>query len=207
MRAVRRTPKAEQTMSAIVAAAMDIGTRRGLQHVTLNAVATTVGITRAGVFARVGSLDELHQRLVELHEQVVHETMFEPAMRLPRGLPRLDALVERWIAFGGDVRALILSHVAATSLSLDEIEAGRYTLNGRLIDRMMAWRQTLERSVAQAVACGHLKPDTEPEQMAFEVFGVLAAYLCDTHRMRDPKGADRARAAYQRLLASYRAAP
>ena len=53
---VRRIPKAEQTMSAIVAAAMDIGTRRGLQHVTLNAVATTVGITRAGVFARVGAI-------------------------------------------------------------------------------------------------------------------------------------------------------
>ena len=204
MGALRRSPKAEQTMTAIVAAAMDIGTRRGLQHVTLNAVANTVGITRAGVFARVGSLDELQGRLLELHEQVVHETLFEPAMMLPRGLPRLNAIVERWITFGGDLRAVILSHIAASSMAPEVLEATGQRLNSRLLDGMLLWRQTLERSVAQAVAHGHLLPDTEPAQMAFEIFGVLAAHLCDAHRARDPEGADRARRAWARLLGTYR---
>ncbi|MGE5865732.1 MAG: TetR/AcrR family transcriptional regulator [Rhizobacter sp.] len=204
---VRRRSKAEQTMSAIVAAAMDIGTRRGLQHVTLNAVATTVGITRAGVFARVGSIEELHNRLVDLHQHLVNETMFEPALREPRGLPRLNAIVERWIVFGGDLRAIVLSHLAAASLPAEEVEASGHRLNARLIDSIMAWRQSLQRTVTQAVECGHLQPDTEPEQMVFEIFGILAGYLCDAHRVRDPKGPERARAAYRRLLASYRCSP
>ena len=204
MGALRRSNKADQTMNAIVAAAMDIGARRGLQHVTLNAVATEVGITRAGVFARVGSLDELQNRLVDLHEQIVNETLFEPALMLPRGLPRLNAIVERWITFGGELRSVILSHVAATSMTPDEIEATGHRLNSRLIERMLTWRQTLERSVAQAVGHGHLLPGTQPEQMAFEIFGVLAAYLCDAHHSHDLKGADRARAAYARLLHTYR---
>ena len=194
-------------MSAIVAAAMDIGARRGLQHVTLNAVATTVGITRAGVFARVGSIDELHNRLVDLHRHLVNETMFEPALREPRGLPRLNAIVERWIDFGGDLRAIVLSHLAATSLPPEEVEASGHRLNARLLDSILAWRQSLERTVAQAVGCGHLRPDTEPEQMAFEIFSILAGYLCDAHRVSDPKGPARARAAYARLLASYQRAP
>ena len=82
---------------------------------------------------------------------------------------------------------------------------------------MYSWRSALtilacvcllifpERTVKQAVEHGHLRADTDPEQMVFEIFSLLTGFLYDAHVKRDPKCFGRVTLAYERLLSTYRA--
>jgi AcrR family transcriptional regulator len=184
----RRRDKSEQTLAAIVAAGMDIAVHQGLQSVTLNAIAQKLNISKSGVFVRVGSLEALQVLILDEYERIFALTVFMPTLSEPAGLPRLNAIVHRWVHHGNELTALIPD-----------------ALRTRLVNGMMAWRQTLERTVQQAIERGHLRADSDPEQMVFEVFSLLTGFLYDAHVKRDPKCFERVMSAYGRLLSTYRA--
>lgn len=195
--------KSEQTLAAIVAAGMDIAVSQGLQNLTLNAIAQKLNISKSGVFVRVGSLENLQILVLDEYERIFALTVFMPTLSEPAGLPRLNAIVDRWVHHGNELTALIASHYAVNTFDNDP-DAHPDALRTRLISGMMAWRQTLERTVKQALDRGHLRPDTEPEQMVFEIFSLLTGFLYDAHVKRDPKCFERVMAAYARLLSTYR---
>jgi hypothetical protein len=77
-------------------------------------------------------------------------------------------------------------------------------LRDQLHEEISRWRAALRRTVLQAMEAGHLKPDTDPEQLVSEVNGIILVLLHDARFLRDARAPDRAAAAWQRLLTSYR---
>jgi hypothetical protein len=67
-----------------------------------------------------------------------------------------------------------------------------------------AWQGALLRSVQQAVEIGHLRRDLEPEQLVFEMHGLILALHHDARFLRNPGAVERARAAFERLVENYR---
>jgi AcrR family transcriptional regulator len=201
---VRKREKSEQTLAAIVAAGMDIAVHSGLQNLTLNSIAQKLGISKSGVFVRVGSLESLQILVLDEYERIFALTVFMPTLSEPAGLPRLNAIVHRWVHHGNELTALIASHYAVNTYDNDP-DAHPDALRSRLVNGMMVWRQTLERTAKQAVDRGHLRPDTDPEQLVFEIFSLLTGFLYDAHVKRDPKCFDRVMSAYARLMSTYRA--
>lgn len=195
--------KSEQTLAAIVGAGMEIAVTQGLQNLTLNSIAQKLGISKSGVFARVGSLESLQFLVLEAYERQFALTIFVPTLTEPAGLPRLDAIVHRWVNHGNSLTALIASHYAVNTFEADP-DAYPDPLRDRLIAGMLTWRTTLERTVRQALDHGHLRGDTEPEQMVFELFGLLTGFMYDAHVKRDPNAIRRVMAAYARLMSTYR---
>src|SRR5688572_2508521 len=180
---VRKRDKSEQTLASIVAAGMDIAVNQGLQKLTLNSIAQKLGISKSGVFVRVGSLESLQILVLEEYERIFALTVFMPTLSEPAGLPRLNAIVHRWVHHGNELTALIASHYAVNTYD-DDPDAHPDALRTRLVNGMMAWRQTLERTVQQAIERGHLRADSDPEQMVFEVFSLLTGFLYDAHVKR-----------------------
>ena len=54
-------------------------------------------MSKSGVFAHFGSREELQISVIREYHARFEEEVFFPAIREPRGLPRLRALFERWI--------------------------------------------------------------------------------------------------------------
>jgi AcrR family transcriptional regulator len=200
---VGRRDKSEQTLAAIVAAGMDIAVHKGLQSVTLNSIAQKLNISKSGVFVRVGSLETLQILILDEYERIFALTVFMPTLSEPAGLPRLNAIIDRWVHHGNELTALIASHYAVNTFD-DDPDAHPDPLRTRLVNGMLAWRQTLERTVRQAVELRHLRADTDPEQMVFEIFSLLTGFLYDAHVKRDPRCFERVMAAYGRLMSTYR---
>lgn len=200
---VRKREKSEQTLAAIVAAGMDIAVNQGLQKLTLNSIAQKLGISKSGVFVRVGSLESLQILVLDEYERIFALTVFMPTLSEPAGLPRLNAIVHRWVHHGNELTALIASHYAVNTYDNDP-DAHPDALRTRLVNGMMAWRHTLERTVKQALDRGQIRPDSDPEQMVFEIFSLLTGFLYDAHVKRDPKCYDRVISAYARLMSTYR---
>lgn len=196
-----KTQKSELTRTAIVGAAMDIAAAEGLEAITLQAVAGRLGLSKSGVFSRVGSREALQKAVIEEYGRRFLADVFVPAMQKPKGLARLNDIVERWIARMRDIEIEMGCIYTAGAFELDDREG---ELRDHLLAEVSRWRAALRRTVAQAVETGELKSDTDPAQLVGEIYGVVIGLLHDARFLRDPRAADRAALTWQRLLASYR---
>jgi AcrR family transcriptional regulator len=197
-----KTQKAELTRAAIVGAATELAGREGLESITLQAVADRIGLSKSGVFSRVGSRETLQKAVIDDWGRRFLDDVFVPAMQLPKGLPRLEAIVQRWIARTRDVETRTGCIFSAGAFELDDREG---PLRDHLHGEILRWRAALRRSVLQAVEAGHLRPDTEAEQLVSEIYGLILGLMHDGRFLRDSRAAERAQATWQRLLSTYRA--
>ena len=94
-----KTQKAELTRAAIVGAALDLAAAEGLEAISLQVVADRIGLSKSGVFSRVGSREALQKAVIEEFGHRFLAEVFVPSMQQPKGLPRLNEIVRRWIAF------------------------------------------------------------------------------------------------------------
>ncbi len=195
-----RTPKSELTHAAIVGAALDLAAAEGLEAISLQAVADRIGLSKSGVFSRVGSREALQKAVVDEFGRRFLADVFVPAMQQPKGLPRLNEIVRRWIQRTRDVEAQKGCVFTAGAFELDDRQG---PLREHLLAEVTRWRAALRRTVAQAVECGHLKPETEPEQVVAEISGLIVGLLHDARFLRDARAADRAQLTWARLLKTY----
>ena len=197
-----KTQKAELTRAAIVGAAMEPAGRVGLEAITLQAVADSIGLSKSGVFSRVGSRETLLKAVIDEWGRRFLDDVFVPAMQLPKGLPRLDAIVQRWIVRTRDVETRTGCIFSAGAFELDD-RAG--PLRDHLHGEITRWRAALRRTVLQAIDAGHLRADTDAEQLVGEIYALTLGLIHDARFLRDTRAAERAQATWQRLLSTYRA--
>jgi hypothetical protein len=126
------------------------------------------------------------------------EEVFNPALREPRGLPRLRALFERWVR---RVSAEIDSGCIYISGAV-EFDDRPGPVRDALVTMVQTWQQALDRAIRAAVAEGHLRTDTDPAQLLFEMHGLVLALHHDARFLRNPSAAAQARAGFERLIAS-----
>ncbi len=195
------TSKSELTYSAIVHTALDMAAAQGIGNLSLGEVAKQLGISKSGVFSRVGSLEALQQAVLDEFDRRFTIDVFQAAMALPRGLPRLNSIVEHWIrrvCLTGSRNACLYT---AGSFEYDDIDS---PLRDRLQQGVMRWRAALRKTVIQAMEAGHLRPDTDPDQLVFEIYSLIVGLMHDTRFLRDAKAQERMRGAYARLISGYR---
>jgi AcrR family transcriptional regulator len=196
-----RTAKSELTRAAIVGAALDLAAAEGLESISLQAVADRIGLSKSGVFSRVGSREALQKAVVEEFGRRFLADVFVPAMQQPKGLPRLDAIVQRWIVRTREVEAETGCIYTAGAFELDDRDG---PLRDFLHAEITRWRAALRRTVLQAVECGHLQADTDAEQLVAEICGLVMGLLHDVRFLRDARAPDRAQRTWARLLKTYR---
>jgi AcrR family transcriptional regulator len=195
-----KTQKSELTRAAIVGAALDLAAAEGLEAITLQAVADRIGLSKSGVFSRVGSREALQQAVIEEFGRRFIADVFVPAMQQPKGLPRLQEIVRRWIIRVRDVEAHQGCLYTAGAFELDDREG---PLRDQLLDEVTRWRVALRRTVLQAVEAGHLQPDTDAEQLVAEICALVMGLVHDSRFLRDPRAAERTQRAWERLLKTY----
>lgn len=195
------TQKSEMTRAAIVGAGIDLASAEGLEAITLQAVADRIGLSKSGVFSRIGSREALQKAVIEEFGRRFLADVFVPAMQLPKGLPRLNEIVRRWIVRMRDVEA---GHGCIYSAGAFELDDREGPLRDLLHGEVTRWRAALRRTVLQAVETGDLQPDTDPDQMVSELSALALGLLHDTRFLREPKAAERAQATWNRLLQTYR---
>ena len=173
----------------------------GLEGLSIGALAEVTGMSKSGVFAHFGSRDELQIAVVREYHNKFEEEVFYPALREPRGLPRLRALFDNWVrrvAVEIDSGCIYISGAV-------EFDDRPGPVRDALVDMVQTWQDALERAIRIGVEEGHLKPDTDPPQMLFEVHGLILALHHDARFLRHPGAVERAKVAFRRVLENYAA--
>ena len=190
--------KGRQTRAAILDAALGLASHMGLEGLSIGALADLMGMSKSGVFAHFGSREELQISVVREYHVRFEAEVFQPCMKEPRGLPRLRALFERWVR---RVSQEIDSGCIYISGAV-EFDDRPGPVRDALVQMVRAWHQALGRAIELAVEEGHLPADADPQQMLFEIHGLILALHHDARFLRTPGAPDRARAGFERILAS-----
>ena len=191
--------KGQQTRAAILDAALGLASHMGLEGLSIGALAEVTHMSKSGVFAHFGSREELQISVIREYHARFEEEVFFPAVREARGLPRLRALYERWIrrvSVEVDSGCIYISGAV-------EFDDRPGPVRDALAFMVRAWHAALERAIGMAIDAGHLRRDTDPTQMLFELHGLILALHHDARFLRIPGALDRARAGFERTLAYY----
>jgi AcrR family transcriptional regulator len=197
-----KTHRSGLTLTAILDTAITMAAQDGLESLTIGEVAKRLGLSKSGVFSRVGSREALQMAVIEEYDRRFLQDVFVPAMREPRGLPRLNAIMRLWLQRARDVEIRQGCIYCAGAFEFDDRDG---PLRDKLLEGVLGWRNALKRTVIQAIDEGHLRPDIDADQLVFEMDGLFVALMRDARFLRDPRAADRAWAAYERVIRSLQA--
>ena len=195
--------KGRQTRATILDAALALASHMGLEGLSIGALAEVTQMSKSGVFAHFGSREELQISVVREYHAKFESEIFEPAMRIPRGLPRLRELYDRWfkrVSIEIDAGCIYISGAV-------EFDDRPGPVRDALVSMVQTWHAALERAIRMAVEEGHLRADTDPQQMLFEVHGLILALHHDARFLRRPGADVRARAGFENVLSRYVATP
>jgi AcrR family transcriptional regulator len=191
--------KGEETRQAILARAFELSNVIGVSGLSIGRLAEATGLSKSGLFAHFGSKEALEVAVVGEASRVFVQDVMIPALREPRGEPRVRALFERWLAWGQRPGGCFF--VGATAELDDQPGLPR----DALVQASKDWIDELGKAARIAISEGHFRADLVPEQFAFEEYGVMLGAHTFFRFLRDPVALDRAREAFERLLASSRA--
>jgi AcrR family transcriptional regulator len=188
--------KGRQTRATILDAALTLASHMGLEGLSIGALAEVTDMSKSGVFAHFGSREELQISVVREYHAKFEEEVFFPALRAARGLPRLRTLFENWLK---RVSAEIDSGCIYISGAV-EFDDRPGPVRDALVAMVRTWQQALERAINAAVVEGHLRPETDAQQVLFELHGLVLALHHDARFLQSPGSVERARVAFDRLV-------
>jgi AcrR family transcriptional regulator len=195
----RGAHKGQQTRAAILEAALSLASQMGIEGLSIGALAEVTGMSKSGVFAHFGSREELQISVIREYHERFEEEVFRPGIRQPRGLPRLRALFDNWV---GKVATEIDSGCIYISGAV-EFDDRPGPVRDALAGMVLLWHGALGHAIRMAVDLGHLRTDTDPMQMLFEIHGLILSLHHDARFLRSAGAVDRARTAFERVVQFY----
>lgn len=170
MSTLTTTSKGAATREAILDRAYGIACSAGLEGLSIGPLAQAVGMSKSGVFAHFGSREDLQLAVLDAAGRRFIEAVLLPALKAPRGLPRLRAIVLNWFEW--------VRHTGGGCVllgSVTEYDDRPGALRERVLQHEQRWRAELGRAVGLAIDNGELRPDVEPAQLVFELYAVALA--------------------------------
>jgi AcrR family transcriptional regulator len=188
--------KGEATRGVILDEAGRLARRVGLGGLTIGSLATQTGMSKSGLFAHFGSKESLQLQVLEYNADRFVDEVIRPALKAPRGEPRVRDLFERWLEWDSAAGGCPL---VAASFELDD-QPG--PVRERLVRTQRDWADTLATVFTSGITEGHFRPDADPRQFAQDLEGVMLAFHITSRLLADTEAAARSRRALDTLLAA-----
>lgn len=91
--------KGISTKEIILKEAFKIASLFGLEALSIGELAKTVGMSKSGLFGHFNSKERLQIMVLDFAARDWIEKVISPALKKPRGIPRLEAMMENWISW------------------------------------------------------------------------------------------------------------
>jgi len=190
--------KGEQTRQAVLTRAAELARTVGLEGLTIGKLADELQLSKSGLFAHFRSKEALQLEVIEEARRQFVAEVVAPALRAPRGEPRLRALVERWRAWGRKEGGCFF---VAISTELDDRPG---PARDAAVSAQRDWLATLAQTLRSGVEEGHFRSDLDVEQAAFELESLFLGLHFMGRFVREPHSDRLAEQAFEGLLARCR---
>jgi AcrR family transcriptional regulator len=190
-----RRVRGQRTHREILASAVDLGSREGLEGLTIGRLSELTGVSKSGLFAHFGSKQELQLETIEAARAIFLAEVIAPGLAAAEGMPRLRATLAAWLDY---FRRDVFPGGCFFQAASLEFDGRPGPVRDRVVEIMgewLAWLTELARACDPA-------SDREPEQLAFELNAIGLATNWQRQLMRDGQELERAQRAFERRLGS-----
>lgn len=195
---VAKPSKGEETRALILEAAVQHAGVHGFDALTIGLLAERTGLSKSGLFAHFGSKEELQIATLDEAVRRYNEVAFVPALKAPRGLQRLSLMFDNWLQWMERSGLRACPMIAANT----EFDDRPGPMRDAVVEHMQRQHHEMMRCVQMAKDTGELSTDTDPEQFAFELFGIVSSCYRSRSLFQDANANVLARKAFDRLTAS-----
>lgn len=196
--------KGEETRATILNRALALVSQYGLESLSIGQLAREVGMSKSGLFAHFDSKENLQLEVLKTAAERFVEHVAVPAMKTPRGEPRVRAMFEAWLDWA---EQRFQPGGCVFMATVNELDDRPGPLRDSLASTQSDWLSGLATAARIAVAEGHFGTDLDVEQFAYDFYGITLSYHHFRRLLRDPDAGRRARASFEALLANARASP
>jgi len=188
--------KGDETRQRIIAHALRLASSVGLEAVTIGELASDLGLSKSGLFAHFKSKERLQLDILDAAADHFRTRIFVPALSVPRGEARLEAVFEHWLCWVNSPELPGGCIFLAGALEWDDRQGA---VRERLVSWFEALTQGLEKAARLAVECGDFRADLDVAQFAYEMQAAVMKYHLDVRLLRHERAGRHARQAWQRL--------
>jgi len=191
--------KGEHTRAAILDVALAQASEAGFESLTIGSLADRSGMSKSGLYAHFGSREELQVAAIEAAAARFTETVFLPALKARRGLPRLRALFDYWLDWTARSG---LAHGCPMQAAAVEFDDRPGPVRDAVVEHFSRLDREMGRAVELAVGEKHLHADLDVGQFVFDLMGIILAYHHSARLFEVTRAESRARNAFERLIAA-----
>lgn len=169
----------------------------GLGGVSIGNLAASLGMSKSGLYAHFGSKEDLDLAIVGHAAQVFDVEVLQPAEAAPPGVAGLVAYCEAYLSY---LQRRVFPGGCFFVAAATEFDSRP----GAVRDAVAAFAAEIDARITghlrTAQAAGELPPDTDVEQVGFEIVAVLAAANAQMLLRDSDEPLDRARIAVEHAL-------
>lgn len=190
--------KGSRTRNTILNLAADMAAKVGLHGLTIGGLAKAVGMSKSGLFAHFDSKDNLQLLILKMAANHMTESVFFPAFKKKRGLPRIKAIFNNWITYLEDQDSLPGGRLLiSASVELND-QPG--PLRDYIKEVMNDLMNSLERAVEIACEEGHFRSDLDVKQFAYTWYSIVLGYHHYSRVMGDTHAKKKLKTAFNKLI-------
>jgi AcrR family transcriptional regulator len=179
-----------QSRQAILLAAANLATTRGLEDLSIGELAEHIGMSKSGLYAHFKSKEELELATIETAAEIFHREVLTPAAESPVGLARVRALSE---AFLGHLERRVFPGGCFFATVAVQLASRPGRPRDRVTGLLHLWQAQFAEAVRQAVAAGELPRGVDVDQLVFEITAMMAGANFTWIQTHDVRVLDQAR--------------
>ena len=190
--------KGDETRERILHHAMAMASEVGFEGLSIGELAKATEMSKSGLFAHFSSKEDLQLQILETARRSFVDHVVSPALREPRGEPRIRALHDGWLTWE---EGSVIPGGCPFGVASHEYDDRPGPMRDAIVATQSEWVDTIATAARIAVDAGHFRADLDTRRFAFEMFGIFLAFRLYFRLLRDPEARRRARDAFERLIA------
>jgi len=167
-----RRLRGDASRRVVLQRAADLASIEGLDGLSIGRLAAAADVSKSGVATLFGSKERLQLATVDAASQRFRESVLEPARVEPRGLRRIVALLDAWIAYSRD---RVFPGGCFFAAALVDFDAKPGPVRDAIAAAYRSWNDYLRVSIGYAIEQGELDAGTDAALLAFEFVALLDA--------------------------------
>ena len=170
-----------------------------MEGLSIGVLAKKVGMSKSGLFGHFKSKEKLQIMVIDFAAGHFTDKVIKPAIKKERGLPRLIEMMHCWEAWSEK----IMKGGCPIFSAAIEFDDRPGVIRNHIQKKQSMMIATYEKAISLAVEEGHLLEETEPEQVAYELYSNMLGYHMYSRLLRDKNPPLMFKTSYEKILQPY----
>lgn len=165
-----RRLRGDASRRVVLERAADLASVEGLDGLSIGRIAAAADVSKSGVATLFGTKERLQLATVDAAAHRFREAVLEPARVEPRGIRRIVALLDAWIAYSRD---RVFPGGCFFAAALADFDAKPGPVRDAIAAAYSSWNDYLRIALGYAIGQGELDAGTDAALLAFEFTSLL----------------------------------